>query len=799
MDFFLIWGNSLAPNGERKGVFFLDQSHRKEDGANSNDRGESLLGRDGIFKLDDGLVVAEDLKKKTMDFTPLPSELEELILCSCCHLPFNDTDAVPKLFSCRHYFCLKCVNQVLMKGSELYCVHCWKRTELSGPDMKPENLPTHNAILYLSQNLSMISSGSACGGSGHVGGSTNNGGASGGSGSNKKPPDKNGTNGTVSGTSSSSGSLGGSSVVGGSAGSSTNGSANSNGNIGIGNNSASTGGPIGSGKYRNKGENCMTHAMPNALWCLKCNIIMCRACASTEEHRNHSVKTQAEARDQIRSDIASDLLLMQKSLSELQHFVFKQRDFLLKILEACTALKTQVETELINHLPTFEVAEIRSNLTKAKLFLGMLEQQSPAEAYKLYANLNIEKQRLQSKYQEMYLQCKLDDLIQHYGILFDFELIKQALSNLNNIDPISFGNGAMGGLSVTASGTTINGHHNSILLLANYCISQLYSRHILTSKHHQQQHQHQQQSQHIDTNLNYAISPSQAASAISHSPSHGGLFGGPPAPPSLQSGLSGGGRSGPDGTNSTRTSGSGSAYLSEILNGSVMQHLHQHSGASQHQPLTPPGHPLSSSSSSVVSLVPSSAQQQVQKQVQAAAAAVGTSLLCNPSVHVYPIFYFNIEINGQPFGRILIEVRSDVAPKMAKNFGALCTGDLGFGYKGCSIFQCWENESIITGDFELNNGRGGRSVFEEGFFMPDDTKILAIRGSVGMRRSQKRHDNMGLVGSQFRVILREMRGFTGIFGFVVEGLELVEKISQAGDSAGKPQSNVLIVNCGKWQ
>lgn len=99
----------------------------------------------------------------------------------------------------------------------------------------------------------------------------------------------------------------------------------------------------------------------------------------------------------------------------------------------------------------------------------------------------------------------------------------------------------------------------------------------------------------------------------------------------------------------------------------------------------------------------------------------------------------------------------------------------------------------------MNNGRGGRSVFEDSFFMPDDTKILAIRGSVGMRRSQKRHDNLGLVGSQFRIILREMRGFTGIFAFVVEGLDLVDKISKAGDSAGKPTSNVIIVNCGKWQ
>lgn len=50
------------------------------------------------------------------------------------------------------------------------------------------------------------------------------------------------------------------------------------------------------------------------------------------------------------------------------------------------------------------------------------------------------------------------------------------------------------------------------------------------------------------------------------------------------------------------------------------------------------------------------------------------SIVQNPNVHIYPIYFFNIEVNGSPFGRILIEVRNDVAPKMAKNFGSLCTG-----------------------------------------------------------------------------------------------------------------------------
>lgn len=163
----------------------------------------------------------------------------------------------------------------------------------------------------------------------------------------------------------------------------------------------------------------------------------------------------------------------------------------------------------------------------------------------------------------------------------------------------------------------------------------------------------------------------------------------------------------------------------------------------------------------------------------------------------YPLLFFNLEVDGAPFGRVVVEARSDVAPRMARNFAALATGELGLSYRGCAVFQCWENESVITGDFELNNGRGGRSSFEESFFMPDDTRLAAVRGAVGMRRSQKRHDNLGLVGSQFRIVLREMRGFTAIFGYVVEGLELVDRLSRTGDSAGKPQAAILIVGCGQ--
>lgn len=189
-------------------------------------------------------------------------------------------------------------------------------------------------------------------------------------------------------------------------------------------------------------------------------------------------------------------------------------------------------------------------------------------------------------------------------------------------------------------------------------------------------------------------------------------------------------------------------------------------------------------------------QHQVQTQQTGQSQQPVIGMTVRPS-NPYPLFYFNIEVNNLAIGRIVIETRPDVAPKMSKNFEVLCTGEMGMSYKGCTVFQCWEGESVITGDFDSNNGRGGRSIYEEGYFMPDDTKFPAVRGAVGMRRTQKRHDNLGMVGSQFRVILQEMRGFTGIFGHVVEGIELVEQIASYSDQSGKPTKNVVITSCGK--
>jgi len=161
-----------------------------------------------------------------------------------------------------------------------------------------------------------------------------------------------------------------------------------------------------------------------------------------------------------------------------------------------------------------------------------------------------------------------------------------------------------------------------------------------------------------------------------------------------------------------------------------------------------------------------------------------------------PRYYFDMEIQGVLMGRIIIETRPDVAPRMCENFRALATKERGFGFQGCVVFQCWKGESVITGDFEHNNGRGGHSIYEEGLFMPEDTRLPATRGAIGMRRTQKRHDSKGLVGSQFRIILQDMPGFTGIFGHVLEGIEIVDKISECGDPSGNPTKRISVRKCG---
>ncbi|CAM3142957.1 peptidylprolyl isomerase [Leuconostoc rapi] len=139
-------------------------------------------------------------------------------------------------------------------------------------------------------------------------------------------------------------------------------------------------------------------------------------------------------------------------------------------------------------------------------------------------------------------------------------------------------------------------------------------------------------------------------------------------------------------------------------------------------------------------------------------------------------------------GDIKVKLFADIAPKTVENF----TTHAKNGYYDNGIFHRVIRDFMIQGGDPDGTGMGGQSIWGSSFEDEFSDKLLNIRGALSMANAGP-HTN----GSQFFIVQAEetpwLNGKHTVFGQVIEGLDIVDKIAKVSvDMSDKPRQSVEV-------